>query len=304
VAIAGVAQNAATGGMGGSSSGGGTRGGGVGGGSTSNPPAADGSTGILQEPSAPPAASGQDPASAPPPQTPEQIEKQNLENQKTKLSIGEQLPPPLRKKVQENVAKETTKKPEKPPIKRQLLFSFTYMKNKPMYGAHHIILTDTATNKKYDSAANRFSIAESTLTLEIDSSVKEAIVNVDSIVGPPIDYSAILDPTQAPKKPSDNVQHHLSGQKPLFIEGVTTFMVSGGVRSEAITAKSKQDLQNKINASLGGKGTVGVLEISPTIGGESTSSSGSETERKYDVIFLDTNVGLDIEALTKPDPKK
>ena len=301
VAIAGVAQKAGTGGVGGSSGGGGASGG------ASKPPATGVGTDTGQSPT-PPAASGENQsAAAAPEQTPEAKESQQIDNQNKTLQMAkDQLTPKQQGQVRDKVTQDTLKRssPEKQPVKRTLAFSFTYMRGIPMYGAHHIILIDAATKKRYESDPNRLSVGEATLILDVDSSVKEVIITVDSIVGSPVDFVALLDPTQEPKKPSDNAQHHLSGQKNLSIDGVTTISVSGGVRTEKIKAKSKQELQNKINAGLSGKGTVGVIEISPTIGGEETSSSGLEKEREYEVAFLDTNVGLDIVPLTKPEPKK
>ena len=104
VAIAGVAQQAATAGVGGSSS---TPSGG--GGSVSRPPSATNVSTDTGQSSPPPATSGQNQSSAPPQRTPEEIEKQNLENQDTKLSMAQKLPPPQKKEVQKAVTKELKK---------------------------------------------------------------------------------------------------------------------------------------------------------------------------------------------------
>ncbi|OAI10634.1 hypothetical protein A1507_21575 [Methylomonas koyamae] len=197
---------------------------------------------------------------------------------------------------------------KKEPATRSISFSFTYMKGKPMFGAHHIKLTDTASKKIYESKGNAIagvSINESIITMNIDSSVKEVIINADSIVGPPIDYSALLNPEQIPKSPSKNITYHFSGQEVLFIDGINTITISGGSSVHEIEATSKQDLNEKISAKLSAKGSLKeVLDISPSIGKDRTSSSGSEEKIKYSVTFLDSSIGLDIKVASKPEPKK
>ena len=103
-------RSAATGGAGGSSGGGG--------GGATEPPAAEVGTGTGQS-SAPPAASGQNELPAPPQQTPEQREKQHLENQDKKGEIGNKyLPPAQNKEVKQAIANEL----KKPSVKKRSLW--------------------------------------------------------------------------------------------------------------------------------------------------------------------------------------
>jgi len=105
VAIAGVAQKAATGGVGGSSGSGGPSGGS---GGASKPPATGGGTGIGQS-SAPPAASGQDQSAAPPQQTPEQRASQQIDNnQKAVQTARDYLSPDQQDQVNAAVTQDLT----------------------------------------------------------------------------------------------------------------------------------------------------------------------------------------------------
>jgi Putative amidase domain len=96
VAIAGVAQKAATGGEGSSSGGGGTSGGGG-----SEPPVSDSGTGTGQSSAH---SSGQDPSAASPQQTPEQRASQQIDNyQKALQTARDYLPPDQQAQVRDGV---------------------------------------------------------------------------------------------------------------------------------------------------------------------------------------------------------
>lgn len=110
VAIADVAQKAATGGVGGS--GGAPSGGGS---SASQQPATNVGSGIGK-------------SAAPPPRTPEQTECQQIENLNKKLDVADKLPPPQKKAVQQVVTDELKKPPVKAPAPVGLGFLITFQR--------------------------------------------------------------------------------------------------------------------------------------------------------------------------------